>query len=187
MLCTGVSAWALAHLFPAVAPGARAALADKLGGNAYRGLFSLVIIASLLAIIFGWKSALPAHVYVPPLAGSSVVGAIVPIAFVLLAAASVPCNIRRFVRHPQMTGVVVWAAAHLLANGDSRSVMLFGGLGLWAILEIVFINRRDGAWEKPPPSPLWRDAVAIAAGVGIAALAFVYHGTLSGVALVAAR
>ena len=43
--------------------------------------------------------------------------------------------------------------SHLLANGDGRSIVLFGGLGLWAVVAIVAINRRDGAWQKPEPQP----------------------------------
>ncbi len=45
---------------------------------------------------------------------------------------------------------MVWATAHLLLNGDSRSVLLFGWLGIWALLEIVFISRREGEWVKKP-------------------------------------
>ena len=48
-----------------------------------------------------------------------------------------------------LTGVFVWATAHLLVNGTTRALVLFGGLGAWAILEIVLINRREGAYTKP--------------------------------------
>ena len=34
-----------------------------------------------------------------------------------------------------------------------RSILLFGGLLIWAVLEIVFLNRRDGAWKKPEAKP----------------------------------
>jgi uncharacterized membrane protein len=53
----------------------------------------------------------------------------------------------------------------LLANGETRSVVLFGGLAVWAILEMLLINRRDGAWNRPPPAPRRNDAVLILAGV----------------------
>ena len=64
-------------------------------------------------------------------------------------------RVRQLIRHPQLTGVIVWAGAHLMMNGDSRSVTLFGILGVWAALEILLINRREGVWIKeasPPPS-----------------------------------
>jgi len=46
-----------------------------------------------------------------------------------------------------LTGVVVWAVAHLLVNGDLPSVVLFGGLGLWAIISMMIINRAEPNYE----------------------------------------
>ena len=48
------------------------------------------------------------------------------------------------IRHPQLTAVKLWAVAHLLVNGDSASLLLFGGLLVWAVLEVVIINKQDG-------------------------------------------
>ena len=45
----------------------------------------------------------------------------------------IPNNVKRLLRHPQLTGVALWGIGHLLANGESRSIILFGGLGAWAI------------------------------------------------------
>jgi len=70
LLIAGVLLWSIAHLFPAVAPGARANLAGKLGAGPYKGLFALDIILALALIIFGWKAATPTAVYAPPLYGS---------------------------------------------------------------------------------------------------------------------
>ncbi|RLA32229.1 MAG: NnrU protein, partial [Gammaproteobacteria bacterium] len=58
-------------------------------------------------------------------------------------------RIKRIFRHPMLTGVFIWAVAHLLVNGTTRALVLFGGLGIWALLEIVLINKRDGAYTKP--------------------------------------
>ena len=52
---------------------------------------------------------------------------LVPIALVLFAAANMPTRIRALVRHPMLLGLLLWAFAHLLANGEVRSVVLFGG------------------------------------------------------------
>ena len=48
-----------------------------------------------------------------------------------------------------LTGVFVWAAAHLLVNGTVRAIVLFGTLAVWALLEIILINRREGDYVKP--------------------------------------
>ncbi len=46
-------------------------------------------------------------------------------------------------------GVVVWAVAHLLVNGDLASLVLFAALGLWALAEMAVINRAEGPWSPP--------------------------------------
>jgi hypothetical protein len=48
-----------------------------------------------------------------------------------------------------LMGVFVWAVSHLLMNGTTRALVLFGGLGLWALLEMPLINRREGEYIKP--------------------------------------
>ena len=77
--------------------------------------------------------------------------------------------------------MIVWGIAHLLANGESRSIILFGGLTLWAVAEIVLLNRRDGAWEKPAPAPRKKDVIAVVAGVVVYFVFAHLHGWLFGV------
>jgi hypothetical protein len=52
-----------------------------------------------------------------------------------------------------LTGVTVWAIAHLLVNGDAASLVLFGWLGLWAVGSMAVINAREPAWARPAPGP----------------------------------
>lgn len=185
LLITGIVAWCVVHLFPSALPSKREVLIARLGNNAYRGLFALLILGSLVVIVFGWRSATPTAVYAPPLLGSPVVAILMFLAFVLFVAAQARTNIKRLLRHPQLTGVIVWSIAHLLASGDSRSVALFGSLGAWALLEIVLINRRDGAREKPAAAPATADVVvAIIAAVAFAVILH-FHELLFGVAPIA--
>jgi uncharacterized membrane protein len=180
-LIAGVIVWSGVHLFPGLASGPRQALIAKLGRNPYRGLFSLLILGALAMIVFGWRSAAPAAVYAPPLAAGPVPAALVFLAFVLFFAARAPTNIKRLVRHPQLTGVLVWAVAHLLTNGSDRDLVLFGGLGLWSVVEILACNRRDGSWTKPAPARHFGDAVVVIIGAVIYAIVLYFHGRLFGV------
>jgi uncharacterized membrane protein len=174
----------IVHLFPSVMPDARSKLIEKLGEGPYKGLFALDLVIAILLIVFGWRSATPEYWYAPPLAGKiTVTFALIVVAFVLMGAANAPTNLKRHLRHPMLTGVIVWAVAHLLANGDSRSVILFGGLGLWALIEIVLINRRDGDWEKPDAVPAAKDIVLVMIGAALTAIVASVHGYLSGVPL----
>ena len=181
LLIAGVVLWSVAHLVPAAAPGIRANLVGKFGEGPYKGLFALDIVIALGLIVFGWKAAVPAAVYAPPLFGSPIPSAFLVLAFVLLVASATPNNLKRFIRHPQMTAVLCWSAGHLLTNGDSRSIVLFGGFAIWAVLEMLFINRRDGEWQKSGSVPLVKDVItALIAGLVFAAVAY-FHVSLFGV------
>lgn len=181
LLIAGLLLFTIIHLIPAASPATRASLVDKLGDGPYRGLFSVAIVASLGLIVFGWRAATPTTVYSPPADGGPVISALVFFAFVLFVTSKARTNYRRLVRHPQMMSVILWSVAHLLVSGDSRSVLLFGGLGAWAILEIVLCNKRDGERRKPDVVPFSADViVAVIAGAAFGALFFL-HKALFGV------
>ena len=182
LLFAGILLYCAVHLFPAALPAVRSRAVLRLGEHPYKGVFSLLIIASIALIVFGWKAATPGILYRPPLAPGLVSSALMLIALVLFAASAIPSNIGRLIRHPQMTAVILWSAAHLLTNGDRPSLLLFGGLGAWALLEIVLCNRRDGPWQRPAPRSRAADGAAIIVGVfSYAALAW-FHLRLFGVA-----
>ncbi len=182
LLIAGIILWFVAHSFPATAPTQRNALVEKLGEKPYRGVFALVILASLLMIVFGWKSAVPATVYQPPMGPGIVPSVLVLIGLILFFASQMTGHIRRILRHPQMAGTIVWAVAHLLTNGDSRSVALFGGMAVWAVFEIVMINRREGPGGEAPPVSGKFDLIAIVVGGIVFALVGHFHLSLFGVA-----
>ena len=102
----------------------------------------------------------------------------------LFVLSNMPTRIKQFVRHPQLTAVIVWSSAHLLTNGDTRSVVLFGGLGLWAVFEIIAINRRDGEWKKPA-KPTWaKEAIGFGVSVVVYFGIVLAHSYLSGVSII---
>ena len=186
LLIAGIALWFVTHLFPAAAPGARDHLVRKLGENPYKGIFSLLILAALLMIVFGWKSAIPRALYAPPMGPGIVPSLLVLLGLIFFFASQTGGHIKRLVRHPQMTGVLFWSTAHLLANGDSRSVSLFGGFAVWALLEIVLINRREGPRVDRPAASISKDLVTIVIGVVVFALIGHFHLPLFGVSVVPA-
>ena len=182
LLLAGITVWFVVHLFPAMAPAARDNVIFKLGENAYKGLFSLLILAALLMIVFGWKTSTPQAVYTPPFMPGLLPSAMVFVALVLFFSSKLDTHARRVLRHPQMAGTLVWAATHLLTNGDSRSLALFGGLGAWAVLEIVLCNRRDGPRAELPAASLKSDLVAVVIGGVAWGVIGHFHLSLFGVA-----
>ncbi len=173
--------WAAVHWFPAAMPASRKALIGRVGELPYKGLFSILSLVALALIVIGWQRAPLIKIYVPPFFGNWLIGGAIAIAVVLFFAPYLPSNLRRLLRHPQLTGVVIWGAAHLVVNGTVRDVLLFGGFTVWALVGMLLASRRDGAWSRPPPQPIWGDAALLALGLLVAAGLFHFHGRLFGV------
>ncbi len=187
MLVAGLLIWVGVHLFPSLFPAARASLIQRLGANPYQGLFALCILASVGLIVLGWRGSVPTPVYTPLTEMRLPASVLVALGFILVVAANFPATrIKRVLRHPQLTGVLIWALAHLLVNGDSRSLLLFATLAAWCVVSMITINRRDGAWVKPERPASWtQDIIVVVAGLALTALAFYFHAYLAGIALIA--
>jgi len=144
ILVAGLILFLGTHLVPAM-PGLRSSLHSRLGENGYKGLFSLVSAAGLILIVYGYGAARfdgPPLVYDPPFWLRHVTLLVMVPVFIFLVAAYVPCRIRNVLKHPMLVAVKLWAFAHLLANGDLASVLLFGGFLAWAVVDRVSIKRR---------------------------------------------
>jgi uncharacterized membrane protein len=131
----------------------------------WKGIYSLLSLIGFALIIWGWiafRGDAP-QVYDPPSWGRHLAMALVWMAFVLLAAYSLPAGrIKHWVKHPMVLGVALWAAGHLLANGDLASLMLFGAFFVYAIVNrLAVISRGDPAPAALRPRS---DLVAVLAG-----------------------
>jgi len=158
LLIIGLLLWSSVHFIPSIGISFKASLVARLGEKPYAATFALLIVLSLVLMVLGWRSTTPEYLYTLPAVAKPVALVLLVTPFFLLGAANYVTRVKRFIRHPQLTGVATWAIAHLLINGDSRSVVLFGGLALWAILEMIFINKREGQWIKPE-SPSWSQEI----------------------------
>lgn len=185
MLMVGVALFILLHLFPVVLTEMRNTLKTSIGEKPYMAVFALSVLGSVALIIFGWRSAIPEDVYLPAAGLRHPAMLLVVLAFVFIVSSHFSrTRIRKFIRHPQLTGIAIWSFAHLLANGDSRSVVLFGGFLIWSVLSIMLINRRDGEWTKPTDlMPAWREIFIPLAAVIVAGVIVKYHYYIAGVPL----
>jgi uncharacterized membrane protein len=182
-LIAGVLLWSLMHFIPVAATGLRQRLIGSMGEKPYKTAFGVVMVFAVFLIISGWKAAVPEAVYTPISWAGPVALLLVLVGLILFVAPYPANNVQRILRNPQLTGVVLWAIAHLMANGDSRSLVLFGGMGLWAIIEIILTNRRDGAWQKPEAAPVSKDIGMVVFAAGLFALLLFTHEYLFGVPL----
>jgi uncharacterized membrane protein len=152
----------------------------------YKGIFAVAVVASLVVIVYGWQLAAPNDIYQPPTWAKSVSGVLVILAAILFVSGRLPTNVKRMHRHPQLMGAALWSIAHLLANGDDRSLVLFGGIGAWAVVEVVSINARQGEWTKPDKVPVTKDVIAVVVGVVLFGILHYAHPYLTGVPLMPA-
>jgi uncharacterized membrane protein len=181
LLIAGLIAFIGLHLIPYFGIRFRIAAIGKIGRNGYRGLFSLAVGASFAAIIFGWRETIPEYFYTPPAWGIHVTPLFTLVAFILFIASNAPTNIKRYVRHPQMTGILLWSVGHLLSNGEERSALLFGSFALWSVVAILASNRRDGEWEKAEPQSRIKDIITIVIALILYGAAIYYHEAVIGV------
>ena len=178
-LALGLLLWSVVHFVPGLAVDFRKNLINRFGENPYKGVFALLMVVALYLIISGWQSMTPVEpevlemIFTPPEWGVHVAGVLVLIGFILFLAPYPPNNFKRIMRHPQLIGVVSFSVGHLFAVGTTRAIVLFAGLTIWVIIEILLINRRDGEWVKPARAPLKKDAAMVLFSV-LVYMAFLY-------------
>jgi uncharacterized membrane protein len=148
-------------------------------------VYSLLARAGLLLLIHGYGVARqsPQLLYVPAAWTRHVAALLMLAPFPLLFAPYLPGKIKARLHHPMLLAVVIWASAHLLANGTLADVLLFGGFLLWAIANLIsFRYRSPRPLRAAPPRPI-NDGIVIALGL-LLYLAFVLglHARLIGVA-----
>lgn len=170
-------------------PSARARLAARLGEGPYKLGFTVVTLLGvvLIAYGFGWyRRAEWIDLWTPPAWTRHLAVALMWPAVILIVAAYMPGRIKRRVGHPMLAGVALWAAAHLIANGDLGSLLLFGSILVWALLTRTVLRRRDMANPHglhAAPGRSWaNDLGAVAVGtLAYLALGFTFHPLLIGV------
>ena len=176
LLIAGVLVWSFFHMFKRLTPGPRASIDAKIGAGPAKGVFALIYLAAIVMMVFGFKQAGAQAVYTPPSWGALVNNLMMVVAVFLMGAGSGKGKAPTLLRHPMLSGVIVWSAGHLLANGDTRSIVLFGGLGIWAVLNMLAINMREGAWVRPEAGPLKADIKTVVISLVIfAVIATIHH------------
>ena len=154
ILILGVALWWAAHLAKRLAPDLR----DRLGRSGITGL----LLVSVLMMIVGYRVSDGPYWWGASAPLKGINNLLVLVGFYLFAASGMKTGITRRIRHPQLVGFSLWAFAHLLVNGDLPSVVLFGGLLAWAIVEIIVINRAEPRWQPPAhPIPIRKEGMAL--------------------------
>lgn len=170
VLAFGLVLWVAGHLFKRLLPGLRARLGEVPG----KLVATILILAGVVLMVIGFRRAEVVPVYTPLPGIGHLTDLLMLVAVFLYGVGHSKGWLRTHLRHPMLMGTMVWAAAHLLVNGDKASLILFGGIGIWAAAEIALINAQS-RWTPPPKGGLRGDAINLAISVVVyAAIAGVH-------------
>lgn len=173
LIVLGLALWWAAHLWKRVAPVSRASM-----GNAGKGLVTLGVLAGVVLMVIGYRGVEHIDLWYPPAFLAHVNNLLMLFAFYLYAASGMKTRITRVIRHPQLTAVKTWAVAHLLVNGDLASVILFGGLLAWAVVEVILINKAEPRPAPPAPAPVGKEIGAVVGAVVVMVVVMLIHNWL---------
>jgi len=185
MMILGLVLFLGAHTLPAQRKWRRRAIA-ALGEGGYKIAYALVSLLGIALIVWGfghYRATGWIDIWNPPKALKHITVALMLPAVILVVAAYIRGHIYTALKHPMLAGVKLWAAAHLLANGDLGSIILFGSFLGWAVFDRISLKRRSDAGAPAIPVGGWgNDLIAVAVGIlAYLALAFAFHPVVIGV------
>jgi uncharacterized membrane protein len=181
LLIVGLTIFLGIHLLPTV-PDVRDGLRERLGEGTYKAAFTFISLLGFAVIILGYHKA-QLHLgsknpilWDPPVWTRHIALLLMLPAMILIVAANVPSRIRTAVIHPMLLAIKLWALAHLLANGDLASLLLFGSFLAYAIYDRISVKQRGalGPLGAKQPSSPFNDVIVV--GVGLALYAVMIMG-----------
>lgn len=178
ILILGLAIFVANHVFTAFR-GARAAAIARLGRSVYYALYGIISLVGVALIVWGfadYRADEWVQIWSPPASMRHITVGLMLIAIILLVATFIPSHIKTRTKYPLLAAVVVWAFAHLLANGDLGGMLMFGTLLAWAVYARVAAEYRTDA-AAPVAPKTWRgDVLVVVVGVALyLALGFWFH------------
>ncbi len=181
LLSLALSIFIVTHLFPAF-PNAKTLVIEKIGRKAYITIFSFFSVISLSLIIYAKIEAPFIDVYEPPSWSRYFALSLMLPATILIIASFLPGHIRKITGTPIFYATLLWVTAHLVANGDKASILLFGSLGLYAFVsKYLMTKQQDNSKKEEKQAHSWADASALIGGAITYATLVSLHGYIIGV------
>lgn len=161
------------HSVQIVASDFRVRTIAKAGLGAWKLVYTGMAVIGLVLIILGYGLARrdPLVLYDPPAFLGHVTLLIMLPVFPLLFAAYIKGRITSLLGHPMLIATILWAVAHLMANGSLADVVLFGGFLVWAVSDWGSIIRRQES-KATPSAITWgrNDAISFVGGLVVYAI-----------------
>ena len=159
----------------------RLAAKSEIGWKLTYGVVSLVGLI-LMSRGYAELRLTPTILYVAPVWLYHVAAVLLLPTFVLFLAPYFPGRISSATKHPQLVAVKLWAVSHLLVNGTSADMLLFGSFLLWAVADRISMKRRATRAVPGMPESKTNDVIAVVLGLIVyAATVSWFHEMLFGV------
>ncbi|MGW9232458.1 NnrU family protein [Pseudorhizobium sp. NPDC055634] len=157
------------HLTRVIAPGFRASVIAARGERAWTLGYTVASIATLVLVIYAFGEARQETgvLYTPPVWMAHLASLLMLVAMICLVASLLPPgHIAAKTKHPMVLSVKIWAFAHLLANGETASVILFSAFLAWGVVLRIALKRRErrGELVRRPFVSARYDALAVGIG-----------------------
>ena len=182
ILILGIVIFFSIHCVPII-PSLRNNLSSFLGDNGYKAFYSLLAFAGLGLIVYGFSIANSYPLWKPFPYSHAIAVWVMPFSFILLTASSMKTNIKRYVRHPMLTGVLIWSLTHLIANGDVRSLLLFASFGLYSLVDMLF-TKKNIPEDSTETYPVQKDITVIVIGLIVYGIGLYIHTFITGVSAI---
>jgi uncharacterized membrane protein len=157
------------HSTRIVAEGGRDKAIARLSEGPWKGIYSLLSLVGFVLIVWGFAEARQdaALLWAPPVWARHVTILLMLFSMILLAAYGFKkSHIAVAVHHPMVLSVAIFAAAHLLSNGSTADLLLFGAFLVWSLADLVNSYARDRRNAVVYPSPEWGATIgALVVGV----------------------
>lgn len=162
----------------------RGTIVGRIGERPYLGLFSLLSLVGMIWMVRAYGHADGVWLWSPPVALRWAAPPLVLVAFVFVVVglttpsptaaggesrldqAEPAQGVLRVTRHPFLWGVALWALTHLLLNGDSAALVLFGSLLVLALAGPLLIDAK----RRRAFGPQWQRFAAVTSNVPFAAI-----------------
>jgi uncharacterized membrane protein len=170
-LVLGVLLWAGTHSFKRIAPRVRRGM-----GDAGKGMVAGASILAIVLMVIGYRLADDVRLWAVPGWAVWVNNLLMLASVVLMGLGRSRSRLNGAMRHPMLTGLVLWSVAHLLVTPSVRALVLFGGLGLWGLAAMASINRAEPKWTRPARGSAAGDLrLAVASAVVFAVIVALHY------------
>ena len=162
-------------------PALKRPLASRLGESGYKGVYSLISVAGLVLLIYGYERGGFFDVQSPLwVRETSTIWMF--FAWLFMVSANVAGLIRKTTRHPMTIGLLIWGLGHAVMDPHAHAWFIFFGFSLFAVVSAVTAARRGKAPSRE--GSISKDLVAVVIAAAATGLSFYFHEWIAGVALI---